>query len=315
MLSKASSMRFWLSTIFCCMSTWPMAVAASLVPCPAPLAAPLRRALVSVQLRQLLGELALLVRLQVLRRRPCRCHVADTLANEREIARVRLQNFECRFGAEDADARIGLADHRHVGESGLLRDAQRLRRQRIEDERRHRRLERRRWRDPGPGRIGGTEHRRPARLAELDADADPAAVVHDGKRSDLLAHAVLGDVEVALRQVRDEAALLVADDHVHEDRGRVRGEGAPGLRALLRTGDCPRTGRSGLQHRHQDEDDRIAPHGALPHSGGTTRRNTRDQTPAGGRGFPRGRCRYDSIRNSVDRDTVRLPCVTRIRSW
>ena len=38
-------MRFWLSTIFCCMSIWPMAVAASLVPCPAPLAAPRMRVL------------------------------------------------------------------------------------------------------------------------------------------------------------------------------------------------------------------------------------------------------------------------------
>ena len=56
--------------------------------------------------------------------------------------------------------------------------------------------------------------RRERRRFEHVGDA-PAA--DDGQRREFLLHAVLEDLEIVLRQIGDEPAVLVLDDHVHRD--------------------------------------------------------------------------------------------------
>ena len=155
-----------------------------------------------------------------------------------------LEDADERLGREDTDAGVGVAAHRQVLERGLLAHADGVGRERVEDERGHRRVlvvvERRRLRRRRPGR------RRDDGRADWDPRSPtltpmPPPARHARERAELLHDVVLAQLEVLGRRDRSPACRpCVADDDVDQDGGGDRGEvgrgPAPGWTRLIAGG-------------------------------------------------------------------------------
>ena len=186
--------------------------------------------------------------------------------------------------------RVGAgAAHRQVLERRLLAHADGVGRERVEDERGHRRVvvvggtpASVRRRRPGRRR----HHGRRVRIAQADVDADAAAARHARERAELLDDVVLAQLEVLRRQIGHRLAVLVPDDDVDQDGGRDRREVAAVLRragrgaiagaalcawgsAAAAPGRARRRRRIVGTSRHQPEGDSSGSRHGLP--GGPTR--------------------------------------------